>query len=306
MGPGREFDAIRKLLDRWGDRASHIGDDAAVVEVGASERLVVSTDVSVENIHFRREWLSAEEIGYRATTAALSDLAAMGARPIGLVSAISMPALWRSDLPNIGDGIAAAADGVGCPILGGDLSGGVELTIGVTVLGMVTTPLMRSGAKPGDVLWVTGSFGAPGEAVRAWNEGRPPLPRARARFAHPTARIREAQWLAAHGCRACIDISDGLIADARHIAAASDVALTIVLDSVPCFDDVTSFEAAASGEEYELLVAGPVSLDVEAFAREFGIALTRVGEVSGEAPTVAVIHRGKRIEFGGGYDHFSR
>jgi thiamine-monophosphate kinase len=305
LGPGKEFDAVRELLERWGDRASHAGDDAAVVDFPPNERLVVSTDVSNENVHFRREWLSPEEIGWRATVAALSDLAAMAAKPLGLVSAMTVPASWRDVLGGIGDGIGAASSAFDCPILGGDLSAGTELSIAVTVLGTTTNPLMRGGARAGDVLWVTGMLGAPGEAVRAWNEGKPPLPRARARFAHPMPRIREGLWLAENGCHAAIDISDGLVADARHIAAASGLTLTVVLDAIPTFDDVTPQDAAASGEEYELLVAGPINIDVEAFAREFGITLTRVGEVSQGASGVAVIHGGQRVEFGGGYDHFS-
>src|SRR3954465_10789839 len=84
MGEGKEFDAIRAMLQVWGTRARGIGDDAAVVDIPAGQRLVVSTDASVEGVHFRREWLSPEEIGSRATVAALSDLAAMGALPIGL------------------------------------------------------------------------------------------------------------------------------------------------------------------------------------------------------------------------------
>jgi thiamine-monophosphate kinase len=306
LGPGKEFDAVRELLEGWGERAAHAGDDAAVVDFPPNERLVVSTDVSNENVHFRREWLSPEEIGWRATVAALSDLAATAAKPVGLVSAMTVPGTWRDVLAGIGEGIGRASSAFACPILGGDLSAGTELSIAVTVLGSTTNPLMRSGARAGDVLYVTGMLGAPGEAVRAWNEGKPPLPRARARFAHPVPRIREALWLADHGCTAAIDISDGLVADARHIAAASGMTLTVVLDAVPCFDDVTPQDAAASGEEYELLVAGPITLDFDAFAREFGITLTRVGEVNPGPPHVTVIHGGKRVEFGGGYDHFSR
>lgn len=306
LGPGSEFDAIRALLDHWGERALHAGDDAAVVDVPSNAPLIISTDVSNENVHFRAEWLSPAEIGWRATVSALSDLAAMGARPIGLLSALTVPQRWRGALGGIGEGIGMASTAFECPILGGDLSTGTELSIAVTVLGTARQALMRHGARPGDVLWVTGMLGAPGAAVRAWNEGRPPLPRARARFAHPTPRIREGIWFAANGCHAAIDISDGLVADARHIAAASGVTVTIVLDAIPCFDDVTPLDAAASGEEYELLIAGPVGLDVEEFAGEFGITLTRVGEVSAGPPDVSVIHNGKRIEFGGGYDHFSR
>src|SRR5690242_15311716 len=102
---------------------------------------------------------------------------------------MTVPSVWRDVLREIGEGIGKASSMFDCPILGGDLSGGAELSIAVTVLGSTTNPMMRSGARAGDVLWVTGMLGAPGEAVRAWNEGKPPLPRARARFAHPVPRI---------------------------------------------------------------------------------------------------------------------
>ena len=95
LGPGREFDAVRALMARWGDLARGIGDDAAVLDVPPGERLVVSVDSSVEDRHFRRAWLTPEEIGYRAATAALSDLAAMGARPLGMLVALALPTAWR-------------------------------------------------------------------------------------------------------------------------------------------------------------------------------------------------------------------
>src|SRR6202165_974599 len=85
LGPGKEFDLVRTLLSEWGKSAHHIGDDAAVVEVPAGEKLVITTDTSVDGVHFRHEWLNHFEIGYRATAAALSDLAALGARPLGIV-----------------------------------------------------------------------------------------------------------------------------------------------------------------------------------------------------------------------------
>ena len=116
LGPGAEFDAVRALVRGWGALAEGIGDDAAVLEVPRGERLVVSTDASVENVHFRRAWLSPREIGARATTGALSDLAAMGATPLGIVVALVVPYAWRADLEALAEGIGDAVRDAGTRI----------------------------------------------------------------------------------------------------------------------------------------------------------------------------------------------
>ena len=116
MGEGAEFDAIRRLLRLWDTRATGIGDDAAILDVPSGQRLVISTDASVQNVHFRREWLSAEEIGGRATAAALSDLAAMAATPLGLLLALAVPDDWRTELEALARGVGNIASAAGCPI----------------------------------------------------------------------------------------------------------------------------------------------------------------------------------------------
>src|SRR5204863_2381843 len=108
MGDGAEFDAIRRLLAIWGEQAVGIGDDAAIVDIPAGERLVVSTDASIEDVHFRRDWLRADEIGARATVAALSDIAAMAATPRGLLVALGLPTEWNNQFDALGRGIGAA------------------------------------------------------------------------------------------------------------------------------------------------------------------------------------------------------
>ena len=279
----------------------------ALLDVPPGERLVVSTDASVEYIHFRRDWLTPKEIGWRATTAALSDLAAMGATPLGVLTALAVPETWRDALSDIGEGIADAVAAVGTKIVGGDMSASNDLTIAVTVLGSVKAPLERRGARAGDSLWVTGTLGGPAAALRSWLAGDAPSTASRERFVHPRARIEEGKWLATNGATAAIDISDGLIADARHIAAASGVAITIALNTIPLFAGSTTADAAAGGEEYELLVAAPPSLDARAFTARFSLPLTRVGEIAAAPPTgVTVTMGGASVEFSGGYDHFVR
>jgi len=311
MGPGAEFDLVRAMLARLGPIASGIGDDCAFIDsafndsAGASA-MCVSTDLSIENVHFRRGWLTPAEIGYRATTAALSDLAAVAASPIGILIALGVPEQWRGDLPDIADGIADAARSANTVVLGGDTTGADRLTIGVTVLGTSRTPLRRSGARAGDALYVTGELGGPGSALRAFLAGDEPSTRARARFARPVARLREALWLANAGATSAIDISDGLSADVAHLAAASGVRIRIDLDRLPLLAEAR-VDAASSGEEYELAITAPQSLDVAAFAREHDVPLTRVGEVleSGD-PGVDVWLDGERVDPPRGHDHFSR
>lgn len=305
LGPGREFDLVRVMMSRWGDRARGIGDDATVLDVPPGEQLVVSTDTSLEEVHFRREWLSPEEIGWRATAAALSDLAAMAANPLGILLALTLPPEWMDELGALAEGVAAAASAVGAPIIGGDLTHGDRLAVTVTVVGSSATPLRRSGAQPGNTVWVTGQLGGPALALTAWSEGRQPSPEARARFAHPLPRIREAQWLASAGATAGIDISDGLGGDAGHLAAASGVRIAIDADALPRVGEADVSTAQRSGEEYELLVTTGSSFDDAAFQKAFGLSLTRIGSVEEGEPGVDLLIGGERVASPAGYDHFS-
>ena len=309
LGPGREFDVIRDLVRRWGAAARGIGDDAAVLDVPLGTRLVASTDATVENVHFRRPWLTPEEIGYRAATAALSDLAAMAAQPIAMLVAMAVPVAWRSEVGAIADGVGDASRSFNAPITGGNLTGGTELALTVTVLGYVTHPLARRNARVGDAIYVTGTLGGPRRAIDAWESGRAPRNEHRSRFARPSARIREAVWLASHGATAAIDVSDGLIADIRHIAAASGVDACVELDAVPVVSDVAPLEALSSGEEYEIVATAPRPIAEHEFAREFNIPLTRVGTIvaSREAPgSVRIRSHGTFVDLPDGHDHFSR
>jgi thiamine-monophosphate kinase len=305
LGPGREFDAIRQMVARWGDRAHGLGDDAATIELPRGDSLVVSVDSAVEDVHFRRGWLTAREIGHRAAAAALSDLAAMGSAPLGMLVAIALPDAWRPDLLEIADGVGDVAKRWKAPILGGNTTRARELSITTTVLGSVFEPLRRDEVKPGDRLYVTGRLGAPGAALRALLANEEPNARYRDKFARPEPRVDEARWLAAMGATAAIDISDGLVADLGHLAAASGVRIELDLDHIPCAEGVPSIDAASSGEEFELIVASPEPLDLEAFVAAFRLPLTPIAHaVSGE-PGVEVRRKGRRVANPGGYDHFS-
>lgn len=308
LGPGREFDVIRDLVRRWGDAARGIGDDAAILDVPPGSRLLASTDATVENVHFREGWLEPAEIGFRAAAAALSDLAAMAATPIAMLVAMSVPERWRVRIPAIAEGIGEASRAFHAPITGGNLTSGTELSLTVTVLGHAPVVLGRNGARVGDSVYVTGALGGPGCALAAWEAGRSPLPEHRARFARPTPRIREALWLVSHGATAGIDISDGLLSDAGHLAAASGADLCIELDAIPVVSGASTMAAARSGEEYELAVTARDRIDEHAFAREFGVPLTRVGVIAApreSGPRARLRSHGSFVDQPAGHDHFS-
>lgn len=304
LGEGPEFDAIRRALERWGPRARRIGDDAAIITMAGERLLVASTDVSIENVHFRAGWLSPREIGYRATIAALSDLAAMGAAPLGVLAAVGIPETWRRHLDAITDGIGDAAASVDAPIIGGDMSRAGELSLAVTVIGSARDVLFRTAARPGDTVYVTGRLGGPLKALRELERGREPDAVDRARFAAPSARIREAIWLAERGAAAAIDISDGLAADLRHLAAASRVVINAQLDKLAIVEGISPSEAAASGEEYELVVTAPAPLDASEFSKLFNLELSEIGNVEHGPAEVRFFEGNEHVASPPGYSHF--
>ena len=305
LGAGAEFDAIRTLLGRWGTRAVGVGDDAAVLSVPRGDRVVASVDTAIEGRHFRAEWLTPREIGYRAVTAALSDLAAMAAGPLGILVSIVLSKRWHAELAGIADGIGDAADASASRIVGGNIAAADLLSITTTVLGSAYSVLRRDGLHEGDNIYVTGRLGGPGAALRAWSAGREPEAQHRARFAGPRARLDEARWLAERGATAAIDISDGLAADLGHLAAASCAHVEVDLARLPLVEGVTDLDAAASGEEFELVVGSPQRLDVAEFEARFALPLTLVGHVRAGDAGVTLHRDGERVAPPSGYDHLS-
>jgi thiamine-monophosphate kinase len=290
LGSGGEFDRIRAIIAALGADAIGLGDDTAAIPSGMGA-LVISTDASVEGVHFRREWLSPEEIGWRATAAALSDLAAAAATPVGAMVALALPSgTSEAEIASLSRGIAGAVRSAGCRVLGGDLTSAEVLSITVTVVGGTPRPMSRRGAQPGDGVWVTGTLGGARAALVEWQAGRVPPPAARLAFARPQSRHHAAQWLALQGATAMMDISDGLAGDAPHLAAASGVALDIDVGSVPVhptvhavaarLGEVATQFATVGGEDYELLLTLPAAFAAGAVTdAATGVGLTRIGTV---------------------------
>ena len=274
-GNSGEFAAIERLRRRLpGPPAGQvwIGDDAAVF--GPSDRrLVMTTDLSVAGVHADLALIGLDDMGWRALVTAVSDVAAMGARPDGAVVAVAGPP--PTDLELLYDGIAAASETLGCPIVGGDLSTSGELVVAVAVAGHVEGvpgPVLRSGARAGDRLFVTGPLGAGAAGLRTLRarpgrEGPGSGGDAVLEMAHrrPRARLDEGETARLAGATAMIDVSDGLLADLGHVADASGVGFR--LDQVPVSPGATSDEALGGGEDYELVIATARPDDMEsAFA----------------------------------------
>ena len=311
LGSGGEFDRLRAIFATLGAAGRDLGDDCALLSVGG-RTLAISIDLSLEGVHFRTDWLAFREIGWRATTAALSDLAAEGATPLGVLVSLGVPGNRQRRTGNaspavqIMAGVGAAARSVGARVLGGDLVRSPRYLVDVCVLGVAQRPVRRSGARPGDGLWVTGRLGGAGLALAALRARRRLAPALRRRFARPVPRIGAGLWLGRHDARAMIDLSDGLSGDAAHLAAASGLAIAIELERVPCWPGVTPRAAARSGEEYELLVALPQRFgerDARTFRRATGLPLTRIGRcVAGRG--VRMTDHGRPVTLPRSFDHF--
>lgn len=321
LAPGAEFDLIRRFLPRHpaarGDVRVGPGDDCAVV---SGDGIALSTDLTVEGVHFRRDWLSLREIGGRAAAAALSDLAAVAARPIGILVSLALPeADAGGHAVQVMDGVRAAADPAGAALLGGDVARTAgPLVIDVTVVGEAPNPVLRSGAAVGDEVWVTGELGASALYVRQMLAGAAPDAAARARHAAPVPRIHEARWLAERGLpSAMIDLSDGLAGDAAHLSAASGVAVLLAAELVPIHPAVRRHAASADdalrlamtgGEDYELCFTaalGAVEPHVRDFELAFGVRLSCVGRVGGGDGVWWTSAEGHRTPLGlRGYQHF--
>lgn len=237
-----------------------IGDDTAVLalplerssEAAGAPRLLFATDLVVSGVHFDLELTSCADVGWKVLASNVSDVAAMGGRPWRCVVGVS--GATAEQLEGISDGLVDAALRWGCPLVGGDLSGGGELVVSVAILGLAgAAPVLRSGARAGDLLFVTGPLGAAAAGLRllrADSSATGPLVEAHRR---PLARVEEGMAAAGAGARAMIDVSDGLGLDLYRLASASGVG--VELDDVPAAPGASEEEALGGGEDYELIIA---------------------------------------------------
>ncbi len=293
MGDG-EFAFLERLAARLPARPEGqvgVGDDCAVLE---GNRLI-ATDLLVEEAHFRSAWASPADIGWKALAVNLSDIAAMGGTPESAVAAVALPA----DRPGLADdllaGLLECADEYGCPLVGGDTSVGPELFIAVAVTGRAERPVLRSGAIPGDTVFVTGPLGAAAAVLARLEAGGAAGPTGA--LHRPLPRIGEGQAAAAAGATAMLDLSDGLAVDLPRIAKASGVG--VVLDLVPVADGATEQQAIGGGDDYELCFTAPDPVRVVAVFEQRGLREPiAVGTTTDES---GVTRRGRPLT--GGWEH---
>ncbi|MET8527696.1 thiamine-phosphate kinase [Micromonospora sp. NPDC005172] len=234
------------------------GDDAAVV-AAPDGRVVACTDVLVDGRHFRRDWGSARDVGHRAAAANLADVAAMGAVPTALLVALCMPAdLETSWAEELADGLAAEAATVGASVVGGDMSSSPTLTIAVTALGDLggRAPVVRSGARPGDVLVLAGRIGYAAAGLTVLSRGfRTPRLLVEA-YRRPQVPYPAGPQAAQLGATSMIDVSDGLLADLGHVARASGVAIDVRRDAFEVPRQMADAAQALGVDPYTWLLAG--------------------------------------------------
>jgi thiamine-monophosphate kinase len=256
-----EFGLIARVTSRLGTGPTCLlgpGDDAAVV-IAPDGRAVVTTDVLVEGRHFRRDWSSALDIGHRAAAASLADVAAMGAVATALVVALCVPTdlevRWAEELA---DGLAAEAALAGATVVGGDMSASPTLTVAVTALGDLRnrSPVMRSGARPGDVVALCGRIGYAAAGYTVLSRGfRSPKVLVEA-HRRPQVPYPAGPLASRLGATSMIDVSDGLLADIGHVATASRVGIDIRKDAFEVPDAMRDAATALGVDVYSWILAG--------------------------------------------------
>ncbi len=309
-GEQQLIELIQRTTRRRGSVLVGIGDDACVLPGG----LVMTTDVYADDVHFSREYMSWQQIGERCTCAAISDVVAMGARPTILLVALTLPReAGRTHVRALYTGIERVCTAMGCEVAGGDIIVADRLALALTAVGRTRRPLLRSAAKPGETLYVTGSLGAAEAGRMLLLGGKPPYWAAPLIRRHlcPLPRLGVARALGGK-LGAMIDTSDGLATDVRHLARLSRVRIDIDLAHLPiapatrrfCQErqqDLTSF-ALAAGEDYELLFTSRHRLP----AMVTGVEVTPIGKILRGRGVFVLSEEGVKPLVAHGYDHVSR
>ena len=314
MGAG-EFDLIARIRARAGTRDDivlGIGDDAALLAPPPDRQLVVTADTLNIGVHFP-ESTSPADIGWKALAVNLSDLAAMGAEPAWCTLSLSLPQSDPTWIDAFLDGFLALAARHGIALVGGDTTRG-PLSVSVTAMGLAAPGrvLRRDGARVGDDVWITGTLGdAAGGLAHLEHLSSPLL---RGRLDRPTPRVDAGRALVGIAT-ACVDVSDGLLADLGHVCARSSVAARVDVDALPASDALLNAfsEAdrialqAGGGDDYELCFTAPTEERerILALASQLDLPMTRIGRIV-EGETVQALRRDGQPwqPVRRGYDHF--
>ena len=327
-----ELDLLRQIRRRTrsgGPVILGIGDDCALLRARPGEEIAVTTDLNIDGHHFRLSWHPPESVGHRTLARGLSDLAAMGARPLAAFVSLGLPptlvrpgqggASWIS---RFYDGMLSLADKSSVALAGGDLSESPVALADIVLIGAVPrgNALLRSGARPGDAIYVTGALGASAAGLaRMAGHARASKPTARLRIPpswapllqphlFPQPRLRQGAWLRAHrAATAAIDLSDGLSIDLAHICEESRVAAEIDATAIPLGPGATLEQALHGGEDYELLFSARP--DVPIPRRIATVPVTRIGRIiryrAGNPAITLFMPTGSRPLQPRGWQHFT-
>lgn len=314
-GRGDDFKAnnrVRKAntRSRVAGLVRGIGDDCAVVQLPAGHEALLTTDFSLEGIHFRRDWHPPESVGHRCLARGLSDIAAMGGEPVAAFLSLALPPeLPQGWVDRFLKGFLALARRFTVPLAGGDTAqSSAGVLADVVVLGSVPRgqAVLRSGARPGDFLCVTGELGGAARLLshlRSGSERKPPPRRYPAHF-FPTPRLAPGRELRKRKlATAMIDISDGLSTDLHHLCEESGVGACIYADRVPAAAGKANLQFALhGGDDYELLFACRRDLG----GQIGGVKVTCIGEVT-RGRRVVLVDGGRRKDLpAGGWQHFGK
>lgn len=313
-----EFELIEQYFHRQSQGRGvilGIGDDCALLELPPGQSLAVTVDTLVEGVHFPTG-ADAELLAQRALRVNLSDLAAMGAEPLWFTLALSLPEVDEQWLNDFSRGLFDAAHEYSCTLVGGDTTRG-PLTISIQMTGAVeaTKALTRGEAKPGDLVYVTGSLGD-GAAALALLQGQAAADSAaesylQERYYRPAPRLKEGRLLGGLAT-AAIDVSDGLLADLGHICQRSGVGASIQLERIPLSPAVRGLETAqdklawalSGGDDYQLCFTAPQSGELKAMMESGELDATAIGVIE-EAPGIRCLRDGQTVSFQQtGYQHF--
>jgi thiamine-monophosphate kinase len=331
-GPGEIalLERIRRQANRGaiGRLRLGIGDDCALLRPKPGEELAITTDLSIAGRHFRLDWHPPEAVGHRTLARGLSDIAAMGARPVAAFLSLGLPrelTVARGRRPAWVDrflnGFLALADAHQTPLAGGDLAESPVAVADIVLLGAVPQKraLLRSGARPGDLLYVTGTLGGAAAGLELLRKRETPVSLAAVRDSYadnplsphlwPQPRIAQGLWLSStRAATAAIDLSDGLSTDLNHLCAESGVSAVIDAASLPLHPGATPEQALHGGEDYELLFTARPTVAIP--RRIAGVAVMQIGAIakkrSGQTPVVLIGESGlRRPLFPSGWQHFS-